>query len=416
MIDVAGAQLGAEIAHWRYAIDGLKDLDAVASPQAWANFEEYLRTSLRTRLKAVVEGVALEATALAATYASGVPADELRPRLLALRGRYLQLETVVDFFGDALATRTSPAVAARLRGLDTLAADSMAVVLGPLGLDAPPALVYLDKGLGASILRAGVRLWDQANPSPVAAIKLTRHNASHPTALFHETGHQVNHQTGWNSELGLGLRRVLAPRSTELAEMWEAWASEVGADVYAFCLSGWAPLPALANVVDGSTAAVYRMIPGDPHPFPWIRVMFNAAMCRVWFGRGPWDRIAATWAARHPTARAPREAGGLARLSMQAMSDIVNLCTRTPMRAFGGRPLTALVDPRRASPGALAALAHRAGDSLLTSQYLQRHEALRILTWLATRTTLDAANAPVHRRRLEDWLARLGEPAMAKSA
>jgi hypothetical protein len=86
------------------------------------------------------------------------------------------------------------------------------------------------------------------------------------------------------------------------------------------------------------------------------------------------------------------------------------------MRAFGGRPLTALVDPKRASPAALEVLAQRAGASLLTSLYLQRHESLRILTWLATRATLDPANAPAHRRRLEDWLARLGSPAQAKSA
>ena len=223
----------------------------------------------------------------------------LRARLLRLRARYLQAETVMDFYGDALATRANPATAAVLRGLDTLASDSMDAVLRPLNLESPPALVYLDKGLGASILRAGVRLWDEGNPSPVAAIKLTRHNASHPTALFHETGHQVAHQTGWNAELAAALRRTLATRSTELAETWESWANEVGADVYAFALSGWVPLPALANVVDGTTAAVYRVIPGDPHPFPWVRVMFNAALCRSWYGHGPWDRIAASWAGRH---------------------------------------------------------------------------------------------------------------------
>lgn len=414
---VARGQLGGEIAHWRYALDALRDLDALASTQAWAGLEEYLRTGLRDRLRSVVAAVRIEGAALGAAFESGLPTPALRRRLLSLRARYLQLETVVDFYGDALATRVHPRTRAILRGLDTLATDSMAAVLGPLGLDVPPALVYLDKGLGASILRAGVRLWDQANPSPVAAIKLTRHNASHPTALFHETGHQVNHQAGWNTELALALRRALAPRSSELADMWSGWASEVGADVYAFCLAGWSPLPALANVVDGTSVAVYRVIPGDPHPFPWIRVMFNTALCHAWLGRrGPWNRIAATWAARHAPERAPREAGRLASLSMDAMPDIVEVCTRAPMRSFGGRPLTSIVDPRRASPAELDALARRAGASLLTSAFLQRRDSIRILTWLATRATLDPENAPAHRRRLEDWLARLGEPAFARSA
>lgn len=414
--DVLREQLGHEIAHWRYAIDALRDLDALASAAAWTGLEEYLRTGLRARLGAVVASLALEADALGLAFQSSAATALLRARLLRLRARYLQAETVMDFYGDALATRANPATAAVLRGLDTLASDSMDAVLRPLNLESPPALVYLDKGLGASILRAGVRLWDEGNPSPVAAIKLTRHNASHPTALFHETGHQVAHQTGWNAELAAALRRTLATRSTELAETWESWANEVGADVYAFALSGWVPLPALANVVDGTTAAVYRVIPGDPHPFPWVRVMFNAALCRSWYGHGPWDRIAASWAGRHDPDRAPREGGGLARASLAAMADIVNVCTRAPMRAFGGRPLTAIADPRRASPGALARFAQQAGASLTTSSYLERRESIRILTWLATRALMDSARATVHRHALEAWLSRIGGSTLAKSA
>jgi hypothetical protein len=414
--DVTREQLGAEIAHWRYAVDALQDLDLLASPAAWAGLEVYLRTGLRSRLRSVVGGVVLEAAALDAGFRDGALTSTLRERLLRLRARYLQLETVINFFGDALATRANAPTAALLRGLDTLAADSMDAVLRPLGLESPPALVYFDKGLGASILRAGVRLWDEANPSPAAAIKLTRHNASHPTALFHETGHQVNHQTGWNTELAAALRQTLAKRSTELAEMWGGWASEVGADVYAFALAGWAPLPALANVVDGTTAAVYRMIPGDPHPFPWVRVMFNAAMCRSWYGGGPWDRISASWAARHDPLRASRESRDLAALSMAAMSDIVELCTRAPMTAFGGRPLTTIANPQRASPRALAQLASHAGASLLTSSYLERRESIRILAWLATRASSDPTKATEHRHNLEGWLARVGGASLAKSA
>ena len=414
--DAVRAQVGAEIAHWRYAIDALQDLDLLASPAGWAGLEDYLRTGLRARLRAVLASVALEAAALEGSFKGGAPTPQVRARLLRLRARYLQLETVTNFFGDALATRSNPAMGAILRGLDTVAADSMDAVLRPLGLESPPALVYFDKGLGASILRAGVRLWDQANPSPAAAIKVTRHNGSHPTALFHETGHQVNFQTGWNGELAAALRRTLAARSTEVAEMWESWASEVGADVYAFAFAGWAPLPALANVVDGTTAAVHRVIPGDPHPFPWVRVMFNAAMCRSWYGAGPWDRIAAAWQARHPFERAPRDARALAQASMAAMDTIVELCTRTPMHAFGGRPLTAMVDPQRVSPRALTQFATRAGASLLTSSYLERRESIRILAWLATRGLSDPERGAIHRRNLEAWLGRLGGTGLAKSA
>ena len=40
------------------------------------------------------------------------------------------------------------------------ATKSMAPLLQPMGKSVPPVLTYIDKGLGASILKAGLRLWD----------------------------------------------------------------------------------------------------------------------------------------------------------------------------------------------------------------------------------------------------------------
>lgn len=406
-------QTAAEVAHWRLAAEALADLDAVAAPHAWAALEDYLRRSVRDRLGQVVAALVAEAHQLQRMVDDGADPERVRISLLRLRIRYLQVETVLDFYGDAVNSRTSPALAALLRGYDTLAGDSMATTLSRLGIPAPLALVYQDKGLGAAILRAGIRLWDQAHPSPAAAIKLTRHNLSFPTALLHETGHQVGHLTGWNAELAAALRRRLAPRSRELAEFWHGWSSEVAADVHAFAQAGWAPVSALANVVDGTTAAVYRIRLGDPHPFPFVRVMFNVALCRSWYGPGPWDDVASAWSRRHPTDATDPEAGGLARASLNALEDIVDVCTRQPMAAFGGGPLCAVLDPRRVSPDTLNALARQAGPSLLASSYLRRREALRILALLATRAVLDPARAGAHRARLLAWISDLGAEPVA---
>ncbi len=402
-------QLQSELDHWRYAISALRELDAFASNSAWAELEEYLSTGLRARLRSVTDSLDLEAAQLVGAFRSEVATDELRERLLRLRDRYVQVETVLDFFGDALAVRSDPVTAAQLRGLDVLAADSMDYVLRPLGIEAPPVLCYFDKGLGASILKAGVRLWDRGNPLSAAAIKITRHNARHPTALLHETGHQVAHLTGWNQELADALSRKLRSQSVELGDAWAGWASEVGADVYAFALSGYAPLPALANVVDGTSGAAFRMIFGDPHPFPWIRVMFNVALCRSWFGPGPWDMVGQAWWERHPMEAAPTAVARLAQESIAAMPGIVDVCTRQPMAAFGGRPLTSLIDPRRVSPSELNVLGERAGPTLLSSSYLMRRESVRILAWLTTR-----APDPANGTRLRDWLSNLGNPNLIR--
>ncbi len=55
MIEAAAVrQAGAEVAHWRLAVEALADLDAVAAPDAWASLEEYLQHSIRERLAGVV--------------------------------------------------------------------------------------------------------------------------------------------------------------------------------------------------------------------------------------------------------------------------------------------------------------------------------------------------------------------------
>ncbi len=329
--------------------------------------------------------------------------DRVRSAVLGLRHRYLQAEAVIDFFADAVATRTNPRVAAILRGLDALAVDSMERALRPLGIETPPALCYLDKGAGASLLRAGARRWD-ASLSPVAAVKITRHNLPQPSSLVHETGHQVSHLTGWTAELGDALYATLAPASTLAAETWRGWASEVAADVYAFVLLGYGPVAPLATVVDGSTAAVFRMPFGDPHPLAWLRVLFNVALCRSWYGAGPWDRLAAAWTHRHHLDDAPPDVAAVAAASLPRPPALVDACTRAPMHAFGGAALSSIVDPRRVAPAQLEELAQRAGPSLYTSQYLQRVEAMRILAWLVLR----AADADEPGTSMETWLHRLG--------
>ena len=195
----------------------------------------------------------------------------------------------------------------------------MEVVLRPLGMEVPPALVYPDKGLGAAVLRAGIRLWDQGGLSPVAAIKVTRHNLIHPTAILHETTHQCSHLVGWNAELGDALAEVAGDAGDVpgLGDLWRSWASEIAADVGAFVLAGWSPVPALANVVDGPTSSVHRVRLGDPHPPSWLRVLFNVELCRTWYGAGPWDDLGEAWRSRHdPTpSEHPRRGGGPGRAS-----------------------------------------------------------------------------------------------------
>jgi hypothetical protein len=413
------SQLAAEIAHWRAAAHAIGDLESIASPGAWAGLERYLDRHVRLQLHGIAGSLATEGDRLAAAVqTASTPIDESRmyARVLEFRHRYLQAETVINFFAEAVNTRTTPRLGRLLRGLDSIAVDSMDAVLKPLGIDSPPVLTYLDKGLGASILRAGVRLWDSGAISPAAAIKITRHNLLRPTSLVHETFHQVAHLTGWNDELRAALRAVLRPHSVVAADAWAQWANEVAADVGAFVLLGYAPVPTLANVVDGTSQQVFAMPFADPHPFGWIRVMFNTELCRSWFGPGAWDALKHVWSERHPLEQASPGARKIAEDSMPHLDRLVEACTRRPMRAFGGRPLADICDPRHVAPDALAALAARAGDSLYTSTYLQRHESLRILAYNTLQAALAPDRAPALASELDTWLERLGAEPLAAAA
>lgn len=403
-------QLGAEIAHWRFAVEALGDLEMVASPAAWAALERYLQDQVRRRLAGVTRSLKADADHLARVYEEGRPAPEVRNALLRLRSRYQRAETLLDFYGDAVNSRTNPDLGQLLQGYDVIATDSMATVLRPLGIESPPALVYQDKGLGASILRAGIRLWDQSHPSPAAAIKLTRHNLSIPTSLLHETGHQVLALTGYNEELREKLKSTLARWSTRIAGLVSSWSSEIGADVHAVHHAGWAPVFALANVVDGPSSHVFRIRPGDPHPSGLVRVVFNCRLLRSWYGPGPWDDLEATWLHRHPI-ESSRDVAPETQDIIEVIDEVVETASKSPMRSFKGASFGEVLDPRRVSPAALRSLEKQAGKTLLTSTYLQRQEPIRILALLALRSLDDPEQTTQHRKTLVDWVSAIGRTA-----
>lgn len=386
MADTAHAlrvQLERQVAHWSAACTRLA-LDDLAGAEAWSRLERYLGLSLRRHLQGVIDRLAADARVLVAMQAAAgtnTALAELQRQMLKLRSRYLRAETTLDFFADAINSRTSPELSALLRACDTLAHRSMSLALDPLGLTAPVALTYIDKGLGASILKAGLRLWDGGEVCPVAAIKITRHNLLRPTSLIHEAGHQVAHVAGWNDELAAvladGLRREGATADT--AHAWSGWASEIAADAFAFVHTGYASVAALHDVVAGEADTVWRHLPGDPHPVSWLRVMLGVQSCRHCWGAGPWDDLAEAWQALHPIARAPQPVRALAEASLPLLDAVVRLTLFTPMRAFKGQPLAALLPPDRVSPRALAELDTRIGPALYTSAHWLWSEPLRIL-------------------------------------
>jgi hypothetical protein len=413
-MEMIRASLLRQARHWTQAATRLARLDEHASPEAWHRLERYLGVSLRDHLRSVTARLQSQGSALLATViASSTPAEVAHARqlLLSFRRQYLRAEVTVDFYTDAINTRTNPVLGAKLRACDVLAYRSMATILDPLGHTVPVVLTYTDKGLGASILKAGLRLWDGGSPSVAAAIKIVRHNLERPTSLIHEAGHQVAHITGWNEELVEVIERIV-PEPVS-ARLWSGWASEIAADAVAFVHTGFGSVLALHDVLADVPFQVFSIIPGDPHPCAWLRVLLGVEMCRQSWGAGDWDAFGETWEQLYPLSLAPPATAAALDTARRYIPSVATATLATPMRAFGGRRLVDLASPDRVSPIALRALEARLGSALFTSSHWIWTESLRLLAIISLRggDVVPAGAGPSAPG--DQWLLTLGGAARA---
>ena len=150
---------GADREH-RVPVKGVRKLTAdnmVASAFTAPHVTEFLTVDVTRGMKAL-DRLRRQCDVVKARLAAAETESEVagvRRELLAFRRRYLAVETTLDFYGDAINTRTNPTLATYLSACDWLACESMRVLLEPLGIKTPPVLTYVDKGEGAVVLQDG---------------------------------------------------------------------------------------------------------------------------------------------------------------------------------------------------------------------------------------------------------------------
>ena len=217
---------------------------------------------------------------------------------------------------------------------------------------------------------------------PVAAIKITRHNLWRPTSLVPRNGHQVAHLTGCTEELGSALysrpRAGFRRHRLELAELGQRGVR----DVYAFVLLGYAPLPALATVVDGPSRRSSGCRFATRIRLAWSGVLFNAVLLPFLVRPRPVGRPGPglDQPPPHSICLPPRSRKSAGRAWPYPCRP-----WRTSAHALRCGPsaaslCTALAHPLSVAPAELARLAERARASLYTSSYLTRLEAMHVLT------------------------------------
>jgi hypothetical protein len=402
--------LNRQITHWHQAAIHLSAIDQLASESAWQGIEYNMGQLLRKSLLESVSKVLIYAENLKLELKNAEDDEaclSLKNNVIFLREQYLKAEETIHFYTVAINSRTTSNIAALLRACDILSAKSMEAVLLPLDKKVPFVLTYVDKGVGASILKAGLRLWD-GNISPVAAIKVTLHNLFRPTAVIHESGHQIAHILNWNEELAREFQLKLGEHSSAAAAAFSNWASEIAADAFAFVHTGFAAVAALNDVVSGRTQSVFAFHPLDPHPISYVRVLLGIEMCRQFYGPGPWDSLEMAFKEDYNIDKVNFPSVELIKICLKTIPDAVQIILRSPYLAFGGKSLSQVIPPDNVNPRSLQKLEYIAGPALYTSHAWIWRESLKLLALIGYKIGLGEEElAPLYKLQ-EEWMIRLG--------
>lgn len=410
LADPIQASLTRQVNHWMQAASRLSALDHLASGNAWYGIDYNLGVLLRKSLLDSVNEVISFGHRISLQIQSADDPEEFRTikrNVTVLREKYLKAEETILFFTEAINSRTTPSVAALLRACDILCKKSMDELLQPLGKISPPVLTAVIRGIGASILKAGLRLWD-GQVSPVAVIKVTHHNLFRPTAIIHETGHQVAHILHWNEELAESLEAELSPHSAAVAAAFGSWSSEIAADAFAFVHAGYGSVAALHDVLCGSVPAMFTWHQHDPHPISYVRLLLNTEMCRQFYGPGPWDVLETAFKNDYDIAGVNFSSVPFIKLCVTAVPDAVAIILKTAYKAFNGSALSGIIRPERVSPGALNELENTAGPALYTSHAWIWKECLRLLALNSFKIGAGLQDARALYKQQEEWMIRLG--------
>ncbi len=316
---------------------------ARVSDEAALAVEHHLRDGqieLRRRIRAFLRWLQTPA-------GRGSSAADAQRRFAFLKLRFNAAITQFDIFADALSVRGEVGSGVWLGGLDVAAADALA--LEGTFFEMPPIITYLDRGHGAAIRRARTRL-PGGGDNPVAVIRIPRERMV-GSGIASSLVHEVGHQGAALLDLVASLRREVRvrqrwSRGIELTawQLWERWISEIVADFWAVAKLGIAATQGLMNVVSLPRAFVFRIAPGDPHPFPWIRVKLSLAAGRFLYPDPQWALFDQLWESFYPRAELEPQRLQLIETLIATMPEFVRLLAGHRMSALGGLPLARAFD------------------------------------------------------------------------
>jgi hypothetical protein len=352
MLDQEARALLARLARVKpFVLSAPMVLAASLLPAAQTAIERFLAKG-RRELKERVEGF------LSWLHGEGrqASAEDLQRRFVFLKLRFNAVLSQLELFHQVIGQRSESEQGVWLSGLDTVAADALAL---PEYYESPPVICYLDRGIGGAIRRARTRL-PGGGENPVAVIRVPRERmigSGIASSLIHETGHQAAALLGLVPSLEQVLRaKQQGAREVTAWCLWERWISEIVSDFWSVARVGVVSTLGLIGVVSLPRPFVFRINVDDPHPTPWIRVKLSCAIGDGLYPHPQWQRVARLWESYYPTAGLDDERQNLlARLQESLPEFVATLIGHRP-KALRGRSLREAMNVEQRTPGRLTEL------------------------------------------------------------
>jgi len=327
---------------------------AAASLAAQVAIENYLIQG-RRQLRTLVHGFLRW---LRAPEGCNATPEEAQRRFTFLRLRFNDVLSQFDLFADVITQRSENQTGVWLSGLDSVAADALALPGGYY--EPPPVMCYLDRGPGAAIRRARTRM-PGGGENPVAIVRVPRERMV-GSGIASSLVHEVGHQGAALLDLVTSLRPVLQRMQNgdgAAADAWrlyERWISEIVADLWSVARVGIAAPLGLIAVVSLPRAFVFRVGLDDPHPFPWIRVKLSCAMGKALYPHPQWDRLAGLWESFYPRAGLDVERRKLLALLEATIPRFVGVLIGHRPKSLRGKSLGEILAAADRQPARLAAV------------------------------------------------------------
>jgi hypothetical protein len=311
---------------------------AAISPAALSAIETYLMTGRQELGRQVNDFLAwLRGEGRAAS------AEEQQRRFTLVRLGFNTALSQMDLFSEVITQRSEHEIGVWLSGLDVAAAE--ALLLPGQFYDAPPIICHLHRGLGGAIRRARTRLPGGGN-NPVSIIRIPRERMigyGIASSLVHEVGHQGAALLGLVDSLRPLLRhRQVGGIHGDAWALWERWISEILADFWSIAKVGIASTLGLLGLVSLPRAFIFRVMPDDPHPFPWIRMLLSCSIGERLYPDGPngqWDHLATLWQSLYSTAGLHPDLRRTMAALRETMPEFVTLLAGHRPQSLDGRSL-----------------------------------------------------------------------------